>query len=224
MKEEILAFLKENFAHFLLENQKEISFNIPHVFVKPEGIVPVLKALKEHSKFQLNFLNMLTSVDRLGKNPTHRFEMNYQLKSPKNGHFLFQIKVPLEETEKISSVTSVFLGANWPEREVFDLMGIEFIGHPFLERILLPDNFVGHPLRKDYPLEGFGQDYLIEDLLYLHSSEDQIVEPLDNPALRPGVMGESTFRNLDSSNAKNLNSPISNSGNSNPGNSNLGNR
>ena len=70
------------------------------------------------------------------------------------------------------SLTSIYKSASWLEREIFDLMGIPFSAHPRLERLIMPDNFVGHPLRKDYPLEGPGQDYLIQDLLTLHVKED----------------------------------------------------
>lgn len=83
------------------------------------------------------------------------------------------LKVPLEEGETIPTIVPLYKAANWPEREVFDMFGIEFTGHPQMERILLPDNFQGHPLRKDYPLEGFGQDYLISDLLHIHQEDKE---------------------------------------------------
>jgi NADH-quinone oxidoreductase subunit C len=170
MKEQILSYLSSEFSHFLIPN-REIQTNLPFVTLKPEGIVPVCKALKEHPDFSFTFLNDLTSIDWLGKHPI-RFELIYLLKSPKNKHFRLQIRVPIEEGESMPSIVSIYAGANWPEREVFDLMGIPFSGHPRMERLIMPDNFVGHPLRKDYPLEGPGQDYLIQDLLTLHVKED----------------------------------------------------
>jgi NADH-quinone oxidoreductase subunit C len=171
MKERILEFLQKEHSRYLMERQEERNSNLPYFFIKSEGIVPVIKSLKENPEFAFNFLLDLTSIDWLGKK-TPRFEVAYILRSPQNNHYQIQIKVPVDEGEKISSITSIFKGANWPEREVYDLMGIEFINHPFMERLIMPDNFIGHPLRKDYPLEGFGQDYLIEDLLYIHTHED----------------------------------------------------
>ncbi len=170
MKESIQAYLESNFSNFLLTG-RDINTNLPYFCIKPEGIVPVAKALKEHPEFQFQFLNDLTAVDWLGKRET-RFEIVYLLRSPKNKHFRIQLRAPVEEGESVPSLVEVFVGANWPEREVFDLFGIPFANHPRMERILMPDNFIGHPLRKDYPLEGPGQDYLIEDLLTIHTNED----------------------------------------------------
>ncbi|EKS09272.1 NADH-quinone oxidoreductase subunit C [Leptospira santarosai] len=170
MKEEVERFLKEKFPHFL-DTQEAIVSNVPVFFLKAEGIVPVVSALKNDPVLNYNFLNDLTAVDWLGKKEP-RFEVNYLLRSGSKASSRIQIKVRLEEEESVPSITSVFKGADWPEREVYDLFGISFVGHPNLDRILMPDNFQGHPLRKDFPLEGFGQDYLIEDLLHIHVNED----------------------------------------------------
>ncbi|QDK28001.1 NADH-quinone oxidoreductase subunit C [Leptospira weilii] len=170
MKEEIERFLKEKFPHFL-DLQEPIVSNVPVFYLKAEGIVPVLDALKNHPTLNYNFLNDLTAVDWLGKKEP-RFEVNYLLRSGNKASSRIQFKVRLEDGESVPSVTNVYKGANWPEREVYDLFGISFMGHPNLDRILMPDNFQGHPLRKDFPLEGFGQDYLIEDLLHIHVNED----------------------------------------------------
>lgn len=170
MKEKVESFLKEKFPHFL-DFQEEVISNVPVFFLKVEGIVPVLTALKNDPTLHYNFLNDLTAVDWLGKKEP-RFEVNYLLRSENKASSKIRIKVRLEDGESVPSITSVFKGANWPEREVYDLFGISFIGHPNLDRILMPENFQGHPLRKDFPLEGFGQDYLIEDLLHIHVNED----------------------------------------------------
>ncbi|MDZ4725757.1 MAG: NADH-quinone oxidoreductase subunit C [Leptospira sp.] len=170
MKEKIQNYLESQFSVFLLPN-REINTNLPFFTLKPEGIVPVCSALKDHPEFGFTFLNDLTSIDWLGKREP-RFEVIYILKSPKQKHFRLQLRVPIEEGEAVPSLVSVYVGANWPEREIFDLMGIPFSDHPRMERLIMPDNFVGHPLRKDYPLEGPGQDYLIQDLLTLHVKED----------------------------------------------------
>ena len=169
MKEKVQDLLNSKLATFIYKNE-EVKSNIPCFFIKPEGIIPVVQSLKDNLGFV--YLNDLTAVDFLGKK-TPRFEVCYLLRSVENGHAKIMLKVPLEDGESVSSIVSIFKGANWPEREVFDLFGIEFTGHPQMERILLPDNFLGHPLRKDYPLEGFGQDYLISDLLHIHKKDKE---------------------------------------------------
>jgi NADH-quinone oxidoreductase subunit C len=166
----IQTYLASNHQKFLTEG-RQIRTNLPYIYLLPEGVVPVIRDLKEHPEFSFLFLNDLTAVDWLDHR-SPRFEVLYLLRSPKNKNFLLQIRVPVEEGESVPSLTGVFVGANWPEREVYDLFGIPFANHPYLERIVLPDNFVGHPLRKDYPLEGPGQDYLIQDLLQIHLTED----------------------------------------------------
>lgn len=169
MKDKVQAILQSKFKSFIYK-EEQVNSNIPVFFIKAEGIVLVVKALKEDSELKFDYLNDLTAIDWLGKK-TPRFEVCYLLKSPTNRHQKIMLKVPIEDGEKLPSLVEVFKGANWPEREVFDLFGIEFTNHPFLERILLPDNFLGHPLRKDYPTEGFGQDYLISDLLQFHKGD-----------------------------------------------------
>ncbi|MBK9501127.1 MAG: NADH-quinone oxidoreductase subunit C [Leptospiraceae bacterium] len=171
MKEKVESFIKSKLSSFVFK-EETVNSNIPTFFIKSEGIFPVIKALKEDKELQFNFLNDLTAIDWLGKK-TPRFEVCYLLRSVPNKHFRIMLKVPLEEGETIPTIVPIFKGANWPEREVFDMFGIEFTGHPQMERILLPDNFQGHPLRKDYPLEGFGQDYLIADLLHIHQEDKE---------------------------------------------------
>ncbi|MCB1140904.1 MAG: NADH-quinone oxidoreductase subunit C [Leptospiraceae bacterium] len=171
MKETLENFINQNLKQYLYKEDK-VQSNLPTFYIKAEGIVEVVRALKEDPNLQFDFLNDLTAIDWLGKKEP-RFEVCYLLKSVKNKHAKMMLKVPIEEGETIPSLVSIFKGANWPEREVFDMFGIEFSNHPYMERILLPDNFQGHPLRKDYPLEGFGQDYLISDLLQIHQGDKE---------------------------------------------------
>ncbi|MCZ8344203.1 MAG: NADH-quinone oxidoreductase subunit C [Leptospira sp.] len=170
MNEKITAYLQSRHAEALLP-QRDINTNLYHISIRASHLKEVVKELKDNADLSFTYLNDLTSVDWLGKR-SPRFEIVYLLRSPKNNHFRMQIRVPVEEGETVPSITDIFVGANWPEREIFDLMGIEFSGHPQLERLIMPDNFVGHPLRKDFPLEGPGQDYLIEDLLTIHVQDD----------------------------------------------------
>ncbi|EQA38505.1 NADH dehydrogenase, C subunit [Leptospira inadai serovar Lyme str. 10] len=170
MKETIDRFLRDKFPQYVYKEEEVIS-NLPVFFLKAEGIVPVFTALKTAPGIELNYLNDLTAIDWLGKKEP-RFEVCYLLRSGSKSSTRVQFKVPLSEGEGVPSIVTIFKGANWPEREVYDLFGIPFLNHPQLERLIMPDNFQGHPLRKDFPLEGFGQDYLIEDLLTIHIQDD----------------------------------------------------
>jgi NADH-quinone oxidoreductase subunit C len=118
-------------------------------------ILEVMRTLKEDPEASMDFLIDLTVVDYLGREP--RFEVVYHLRSMKSGHRL-RVKAPLAEPEDgsppvIDSVQPIWLAADWMEREAWDLYGVKFEGHPDLRRILMYDEFVGHPLRKDYPKE-----------------------------------------------------------------------
>ncbi len=122
-----------------------------------QHIVEVLRTLRDHPEIQLNFLTDLTCVDWLGLSYEPRFEMVYQLRSMATGERL-RVKAPLAEPADgsypvIDTVTELWAGANWLEREVWDLFGIVFDGHPDLRRLLMPEDWEGHPLRKDYPVQ-----------------------------------------------------------------------
>ena len=102
---------------------------------------------------QFNFLSDATSVDRFPVEP--RFELNYHLVSiPKKAKIRLRTRV-FGADPVVDSLVPVWPGAGWLEREIFDLMGIRFNDHPDLRRILLPDDWEGYPLRRDYPTEGF---------------------------------------------------------------------
>jgi NADH-quinone oxidoreductase subunit C len=141
--------LKEQFAGSILdvvEFRGEIT-----VTVRKEDILSILTFLKQ--SLQYNLLTDVTAVDYLGKK-ADRYMMVYQLYSIPNKDRL-RIKAPVSEADgKIQSATQVWETANWLEREVFDLFGITFENHPDLRRILMTPEWEGHPLRKDYPLQG----------------------------------------------------------------------
>ena len=114
-------------------------------------LLDILKFLKEEKNLKLDFLSDMTALDtREGKGA---FELVYQLVSMKNGHRI-RVKTHVEEGKEAPSATSLWPAANWAEREVYDMYGITFEGHPNPERILLPEDWEGFPLRKDYPLKG----------------------------------------------------------------------
>src|SRR5690606_34031899 len=125
--------------------------------VAPENLVPRLQELKYSPERPFPVLFDLTAIDeseRLGRpeGETHRFTMQYLLFSPERRE-THLIKVPLADSDNpsIHSATRVYKVANWYEREAYDMFGIRFEGHPNLTRILMPDWWKGHPLRKDHP-------------------------------------------------------------------------
>ena len=137
------------------------------IWVKPEHIVALCTFLRDAPQFRYTFLSDVSGLDRLTMEQESirsgqgaeamagalRFVVNYQLLSMQNKHRVW-LKVGLPaENPTIRSVTSVWTTANFHEREVYDLFGIKFEGHPDLRRILLPDDWQGYPLRKDYPFE-----------------------------------------------------------------------
>jgi NADH-quinone oxidoreductase subunit C len=118
--------------------------------IAPAAIVRVCAFLKNERDFVR--LSTVTAVDWLPQEP--RFEVVYHLHSVK-GNERLRLKCRLSgDAPEIDSVTQVWRSADWYEREVFDLFGIRFAGHPDLRRIMLPDDWEGHPLRKDYPVTG----------------------------------------------------------------------
>jgi len=116
-------------------------------------IVRLCRILKERGFEQLSGV---TAVDWWPVEP--RFELVYFLHSL-SSHTRLRLTLRLAEGEQIDSVCSVWRGANWYEREVFDLFGIQFRNHPSLERIMMPADWEGHPLRKDYPVHGYKYSY-----------------------------------------------------------------
>jgi len=109
--------------------------------------------LRDDAGCAFNFLSDVTCVDRYPSEP--RFEVVYQLLSMSKKERL-RLKVLLDSGDPVvESVTSVWPAANYFEREVFDLFGVRFSGHPYLRRLLMPEDWEGHPLRKDYPVEGY---------------------------------------------------------------------
>lgn len=115
------------------------------------GLRDSFRVLKEDSRLSFDFLSDITAVDYWQKKEP-RFEVVYQLISLKNRRRL-RVRVPVPDSDPtVESLTPLWRGANFLEREVWDLFGIRFTDHPDLRRILLYDEFQGHPLRKDYPV------------------------------------------------------------------------
>jgi NADH-quinone oxidoreductase subunit C len=147
----VLQRLREQFGQALLE--VKVWRNETTVVVRPQDIQSVCRFLRDDPDLAFDFLSDVTGVDRL-KLPesSPRFEVVYHLYSLAYKRRL-RLKVRVGERESVPTVTGVWETANWHEREVYDLFGVPFDGHPDLRRILMPDDWEGHPLRKDYPVE-----------------------------------------------------------------------
>jgi NADH-quinone oxidoreductase subunit C len=122
------------------------------VVVKKQDIVPVCAFLKTDPGLAFDMIIDLCGVDLY--TPEGRFEVVYNLYSLKNKKYV-RLKVRVEEEDAVvPTVTGIWSGANWHERETFDMMGIRFSGHPDLRRLYMPEDFEHYPLRKDFPLMG----------------------------------------------------------------------
>lgn|SRR5574341_15021 len=119
------------------------------VVVDKSQLLEISTYLRDTDGLEFNHLSDLAGIDYYPAEP--RFAVSYVLNSLPHNHWL-RLKVYVSEGEKISSLTPIFPGANWPEREVYDMFGVEFENHPDMRRILMPFDWTGHPHRKDYPL------------------------------------------------------------------------
>ena len=143
----IVEILKRQYAEAIIDTYQ--NFGDLTIIVEKQHILHVCQFIKEHSELQFNFLMDLTCVDYLGKE--NRFEVVYHLYSLKNRKKM-RLKITVgEEDLEVQSLVTIWEGANWYEREAWDMFGIKFKGHPDLKRILMYEGFDGHPLRKDYP-------------------------------------------------------------------------
>lgn len=142
---DIVEVIKEKFSDAIASSSTDRGEST--VVVDPSKWPSVAKWLASDSGF--SFLSDLCGVDRLGSSP--RFEIVYSLTDMGNPRRLrIRVPVPDGEPPKMKSVTEIWPTSNWMEREAFDMFGIVFDGHPDLTRILMPDEWEGHPLRKDY--------------------------------------------------------------------------
>ena len=122
------------------------------IMVAPSAIIPVLTFLRDHGPAQFKSLVDVAGVDIISRK--NRFEVVYNLLSVANNARI-RVKTYTDELGPVDSATEVFNAANWMEREVWDMYGVFFTGHPDLRRILTDYGFEGHPFRKDFPLSGF---------------------------------------------------------------------
>ncbi len=144
------------------------------VRVARDSIVAVCEALKRDAETPFNFLSDLTCV-HYPDNFDAPFEIVYNLYSM-SGNTRVRLKVATTDDEGVESVTGVWSTANWMEREVYDLFGVRFRNHPDLRRLLLPPDWQGHPLRKDYPLEATENEWTAKHLPEFDAVQQEQVE------------------------------------------------
>jgi NADH-quinone oxidoreductase subunit C len=125
--------------------------DVPILYVKKDRAIELLAFLKNENGCEYDFLADLTATD---EESDPRFEVVYNLASMAH-KWRIRVKCRVREDESMPTLSEVWPGANWQEREVFDMFGIKFAGHPDLRRILMDVRWQGYPLRKDYPLRGY---------------------------------------------------------------------
>jgi len=142
-----LKKIEEKFADSIIETiefREELT-----LVIRRETLIEVCQFLKDDPDLKYDFLSDICGVDFLEREK--RFDVVYNLYSIPN-RWRVRLEVNLAEDESVDSLTSLWDAANWLEREAYDMFGIKFDNHPDLKRILMPDDWIGHPLRKDFPL------------------------------------------------------------------------
>tara|TARA_B100001029_G_scaffold90376_1_gene74167 strand:+ start:373 stop:969 length:597 start_codon:yes stop_codon:yes gene_type:complete len=175
--ESIEKYINSELATKLIKT--EIRHNQINIYIAKENIIEVILFLKTNSETKFKQLIDITAVDypQIEK----RFVLVFLLLSHEKNQRI-KIFSSIKETDEVDSITSIFPSANWMEREVFDMYGIKYKNHPDLRRILTDYGFVGHPLRKDFPLTGH------DEVRYNEEKKKVIYEP---------VKLEQNYRNFD---------------------------
>lgn len=154
-KEDILIKkLKDTFREDIIETTV-FKGEVTHL-VEKNAVRSICNFLKTDPELRMNFCSDVVGVDYHPREP--RFEVVYHLYSVARKHRI-RLKVRVAEGEAVPSVATVWKGADWPEREAYDMFGIVFEGHPDLRRIYMAEDWEGYPLRKDYPLRGYKDRY-----------------------------------------------------------------
>ena len=156
-----LKAMQEYLAKKLPDALLELSVRELTITVAADNVPATLKLLRDDKKLLFTQLSDICGVDYLGAKQPHpaRFAVVYHLLSMPHNQRI-RVKTYLDATSAaVPTVTSLFAAAGWYERETYDMYGINFVGHPDLRRLLTDYDFVGHPLRKDFPLEGFVEVY-----------------------------------------------------------------
>lgn len=158
MARAVLDALKKRFGDAVLETESHCGDET--AVVAAARLVEIADWLRTDEAMAFDLVSFVTCIDRLGQSgfdvddgETPRFEVVYSLRSIRHRHRV-RLKVKLAESKlEVPTLSHLWPAFNWLERECFDMYGIEFVGHPDLRRIYMYEEFVGHPLRKDYPKE-----------------------------------------------------------------------
>ena len=126
------------------------SIDFPTIYVPPDRLVETCTALRDTADLRFDFLVEVTAVDYLPRDP--RYDVVYHFVSTSN-RLRLRLKVRVPDGGAVPTVSGVWPAAGWPEREVWDMFGISIDGHPDLRRLLMPEDWEGHPQRKDYPVQ-----------------------------------------------------------------------
>ncbi len=186
---QVVAELQQRFPDAVLATEEFRGDQM--VTIKAERLLEVARFLRDDPQMRFNLCVDVTSYDRLNLGETPRFVAVYQLHSiPYNRRLRLLVPLPGGDNPVAPSVVDIWPTANWLEREVYDLMGIRFEGHPDLRRILMPSNWEGHPLRKDYPLGG-------EPVPFTVNWSDPEFEHLGRQILKPELPPEDLPKGMD---------------------------
>ncbi|WP_025270623.1 NADH-quinone oxidoreductase subunit C [Hippea sp. KM1] len=167
--EELFERIQSKFGEYIIEHdtfRDELS-----VTIKKEKLHELMQFLHDDSELRFDYLVMMTAVDFPERE--ERFDLVYELRSIPY-KMIMRVKTRTKEDEPVDSVCDIWHSANWDERETYDMFGIKFNNHPDLRRILMPEDWEGYPLRKDYPLKGKPEDDIWLDK---HLPEGQIKKP-----------------------------------------------
>jgi NADH-quinone oxidoreductase subunit C len=140
------------------------------LIVAVDRLLDVMRQLRTTGEASFDACSDVTAIDWPPR--AERFDVSYALCSTRHRHRV-RVKVRVAEGQPVPTVSGVWPGANWLEREVFDMFGIPFEGHPDLRRILMPDEWQGYPERKDYPLEGPGEMLLENPMEWLRLRHEE---------------------------------------------------
>lgn len=178
MAKKLIDLVKKKLPKAILDSHNRLGNDT--IITTPEHVIALMTLLRDDEQSKIELLRDLTAVDYLHRKP--RFEVVYVLYSVALKHML-TVRVLVEEDKpQVPTVAEVWPIAGWLEREVWDMYGIKFEGHPDLRRVLLYEEFEGHPLRKDYPVQRS------QPRIELRARERDAVEEF-----REYVKGESTF-------------------------------
>lgn len=170
-----VRLLKEAFGEAILSVQEKRGDT--YICVERDRIADILRFLKDTPELDYSYFSECVGIDYLGwihdRDLEERFEVVYNVMAPTHQSRLL-IKVGADLGVKVPTAKNVYLGAEYPEREIWDLLGVEFAGNEQTERFLLPEDWIGHPLRKDEPLGG-------EDVVFHEGTEGPAVEDVSMP-------------------------------------------